>query len=84
MVSGTNQLIYVYTQFTLCMFYFQHSVLFCNDSDGSEESHRRASTARSFGNAQAEAASSPESFASARDGVINNKLNFTLVRKINK
>ncbi|XP_034950917.1 mitoguardin [Chelonus insularis] len=53
------------------LFIDQHSVLFCNDSDGSEASQRRASTNRSFGREKekADAASSPESFASAKDGV---------------
>ncbi|XP_063972444.1 mitoguardin [Diachasmimorpha longicaudata] len=53
------------------LFIDQHSVLFCNGSDGSETSHKRASTARSGGKDKdkADAASSPESFASAKDGV---------------
>ncbi|KAK0076589.1 hypothetical protein PV325_005115 [Microctonus aethiopoides] len=53
------------------LFIDQHSVLFCNESDGSETSHRRESTARSLGREKdkADAASSPESFASAKDGV---------------
>ncbi|XP_074113191.1 mitoguardin [Cotesia typhae] len=53
------------------LFIDQHSVLFCNEDEGSEASNRRASTARSYGREKdkAEAASSPESFASAKDGV---------------
>ncbi|KAF7997593.1 hypothetical protein HCN44_006164 [Aphidius gifuensis] len=56
------------------LFIDQHSVLFCNDSDGSEASYKRASTARSGKEKdKADAASSPESFASAKDGVADLK-----------
>lgn len=63
-------MIYLHKFIFICV--LQHSVLFCNDSDGSEASYKRASTARTGKEKdKADAASSPESFASAKDGVIN-------------
>ncbi|XP_015595022.1 mitoguardin [Cephus cinctus] len=52
------------------LFIDQHSVLFRNESEVSEESYKRsAAGTRLSAKDKAEVASSPESFASARDGV---------------
>ncbi|XP_066596430.1 mitoguardin isoform X2 [Prorops nasuta] len=52
------------------LFIDQHSVLFRNDDDSSEESYKQSNIeSRTSNREKADAASSPESFESARDGV---------------
>ncbi|XP_043275470.1 mitoguardin isoform X2 [Venturia canescens] len=51
------------------LFIDQHSVLFCNESDGSGPSRKASTVGSRFTRDKGDAASSPESFESAKDGV---------------